>query len=159
MPRIPEPELERLKREVSIESLCAKYGIELKPQGKDLIGRCPFHEDRTPSFVVTPAKNLWNCLGACGCGGDNIQLVMKREKASFRHAVETLQTMAGAAPAPAGQHATPETRAATATAAHVTNKPVRGDPTHREPTGMLRRRDGTAADPRPRSTWPGDGGR
>ena len=62
------------------------------------MGRCPFHEDRTPSFVVTPSKNLWNCLGACGTGGDNIQLVMKREKISFRHAVEKLQQMAGLAP-------------------------------------------------------------
>ncbi len=99
--RIPESELERIKAAVSLADLCARYGIELKPHGKDLIGRCPFHDDRTPSFIVTPAKNLWNCLGACGCGGDNIQLVMKREKVSFRHAVEKLQTLAGVAPAPA----------------------------------------------------------
>jgi DNA primase catalytic core len=101
MPRIPDGELERVKSAVSLERLCQGYGIELKPQGKDLIGRCPFHADKTPSFIVTPAKNLWHCLGACGIGGDNIQLVMKQEKISFRHAVEKLQQMAGLAPAPA----------------------------------------------------------
>jgi DNA primase len=101
MPRIPDTELERLKREVALADLCARQGIELKQHGKDLIGHCPFHDDRTPSFVVTPGKNLWHCLGACGCGGDNIQFMMKLEKVSFRHAVETLQTMAGTVPAPA----------------------------------------------------------
>jgi len=83
MPRIPAEELERIKRHLPLADLCARYGIELKPQGADLVGHCPFHDDKTPSFIVTPAKNLWNCLGACGCGGDNIQLVMKKEGVSF----------------------------------------------------------------------------
>ena len=56
MPRIPDDELERLKREVSLQRLCEKYGVELKPHGKDLIGLCPFHDDHDPSFVVTPSN-------------------------------------------------------------------------------------------------------
>ncbi len=63
--------------------LCREYGIELQPKGKDLFACCPWHEDREPSFSVTPGKNLWNCLAGCG-GGDNIQLVMRCEKISFR---------------------------------------------------------------------------
>ena len=55
------------------------------------MGRCPFHEDRTPSLVVTPSKNLWHCLGACQVGGTVIDWVMKAEGVSFRHAVELLQ--------------------------------------------------------------------
>ena len=99
MPRIPENELQRLKREVSLAVLCRDYGIELKQIGPDnLMGRCPFHEDTTPSFGVTPSKNLWNCLAGCG-GGDTIQLVMKKEGVSFRHAVEILQRKTGATPA------------------------------------------------------------
>ena len=99
MPRIPENELQRLKREVSLAVLCRDYGIELKQIGPDnLMGRCPFHEDKTPSFGVTPSKNLWNCLAGCG-GGDTIQLVMKKEGVSFRHAVEILQRKTGATPA------------------------------------------------------------
>jgi DNA primase len=99
MARIPEAEIERIKREVPLADLCGKYGIELKKRGKDLVARCPFHEEKTASFVVSPAKNLWNCLGKCGGGGSNIDLVMKCEKVSFRHAVEKLQQMLGKAPA------------------------------------------------------------
>jgi len=99
MSRVPAEELERLKREVPVAGLCEKYGVELKRHGSnDLIGCCPFHEDRTPSFVVTPSKNLWHCLGACGCGGDNVQLIMKKEGVSFRHAVEKLRAMLGDTP-------------------------------------------------------------
>lgn len=98
MARIPDEELERLKREVSLARLCGRYGVELSPHGKDLIGRCPFHEDREPSFVVTPAKNLWHCLGQCGSGGSVVDFVMRMEKASFRRAVEILREAAGLAP-------------------------------------------------------------
>lgn len=58
MARIPDEEIERLKREVSLEGLVLGFGIELKRHGADLIGRCPFHDDRKPSLVVTPEKNL-----------------------------------------------------------------------------------------------------
>jgi DNA primase catalytic core len=97
MPRIPDDELARLKA-IPLLDLCRDYGIELRQEGKDWKGRCPFHDDRTPSFVVTPSKNLWNCLGACGCGGDTIQLVMRKEGVSFRHACEKLRARLGAVP-------------------------------------------------------------
>jgi DNA primase len=90
MPRIPEPEIERLKSEVSVERLVESAGIELKRSGKDWLGCCPFHEDDTASLVVTPAKNLWHCFG-CGIGGGPIDWVMKRQGVSFRHAVELLR--------------------------------------------------------------------
>jgi len=100
MPRIPDDELARLKA-VPLLDLCRDYGIELKHEGKDWKGRCPFHADDSPSFVVTPAKNLWNCLGACGCGGDTLQLVMKKEGVSFRHACEKLRARLDGVPPPA----------------------------------------------------------
>ena len=90
MARIPEPELERLKNEVSVERLVEASGIELKHSGKDWLGRCSFHPDETASLVVTPAKNLWHCFG-CGLGGGPIDWVMKRRGVSFRHAVELLR--------------------------------------------------------------------
>ncbi len=90
MPRIPEPEIERLKSEVSVERLVQASGIELKKSGKDWLGRCPFHEDDTASLVVTPGKNLWHCFG-CGVGGGPIDWVIKRQGVSFRHAVELLR--------------------------------------------------------------------
>jgi DNA primase len=90
MARIPEAEIERLKNEVSVERLVEASGIELKKAGKDLLGRCPFHEDDTASLVVTPAKNLWHCFG-CGIGGGPIDWVIKKNGVSFRHAVELLR--------------------------------------------------------------------
>ena len=91
MPRIPDEELERLKREVDLASLVRSKNIELKAHGsKDLIGRCPFHQDHSPSFVVTPQKNLFHCLG-CGAGGSVIDFVIKHDGVSFRHAVELLR--------------------------------------------------------------------
>jgi DNA primase catalytic core len=90
MPRIAQDELERLKAEVSVQRLVEAAGIELRKSGKDMLGRCPFHEDETASLVVTGAKNLWHCFG-CGIGGGPIDWVMKRQGVSFRHAVELLK--------------------------------------------------------------------
>jgi len=103
--RIPEDELERLKREVAIAALAEARGVMLTPHGADLIGRCPFHDDHEPSLVITPAKNLWHCLGACQRGGSVIDWVMQAEGLSFRHAVEVLRSDAAAiiAAAPPGR--------------------------------------------------------
>ncbi len=90
MARIPDGEIERLKGEVAVERLVEAAGIELRRGGKDLVGRCPFHEDDTASLVVTPAKNLWHCFG-CGIGGGPIDWTMKMNGISFRHAVELLR--------------------------------------------------------------------
>ena len=91
MARIAESEIERLKREISVQRLAEARGVKLKRHGADLIGLCPFHDDHEPSLVITPVKNLWNCLGACCRGGTVIDWVMLAEGVSFRHAVELLR--------------------------------------------------------------------
>ena len=91
MARIPESEIERLKKEIPIERLVTGFGVELKRTGANLMGRCPFHDDRTPSLVVTPETNLWRCLGKCGIAGSTIDWVMRTRGVSFRHAVELLR--------------------------------------------------------------------
>ncbi|MCP4285409.1 MAG: DNA primase, partial [Gammaproteobacteria bacterium] len=91
MARIPDEIIARLKQEVSIQRLVESQGVKLKRHGADLIGLCPFHDDKEPSLVITPKQNLWHCLGACQCGGSVIDWVMKAEGVSFRHAVELLQ--------------------------------------------------------------------
>ncbi len=98
MARIPEEVIERLKEEVALQRLVELAGVELRRQGKDLVGLCPFHEDRTPSLVISPEKNLWHCLGACQAGGSVIDWVMRAESVSFPHAVELLRD--GVAPTP-----------------------------------------------------------
>ncbi|WP_395795713.1 CHC2 zinc finger domain-containing protein, partial [Aquimonas sp.] len=103
MPRIPDSELDRLKTEVSLVRLIEARGIALVKQGKDLAARCPFHEEATPSLVVSPAKNLFHCFG-CGAAGGPIDWVMKLDGVSFRRAVELLRIELGevaAAPLPA----------------------------------------------------------
>ncbi|MFZ0006951.1 MAG: CHC2 zinc finger domain-containing protein, partial [Steroidobacteraceae bacterium] len=90
MARIPSGVIERLKSEIAIERLAEARGVVFERRGADLHGRCPFHEDKTPSLVVTPSKNLWHCLGACQAGGTVIDWVMRAEGVSFRHAVELL---------------------------------------------------------------------
>ena len=91
MGRIPEEEIARLKREIPIQALVEERGVELKRHGADLIGLCPHHPDKSPSLVVSPAPNLFNCLGACRGGGSTIDWVMRDKGVSFRHAVEILR--------------------------------------------------------------------
>ena len=91
MARVSEEEIGALKREISVERLAEARGVALKKHGADLLGLCPFHDDREPSLVVTPEKNLWHCLGACQAGGSVIDWVMRAEGLSFRHAVEVLR--------------------------------------------------------------------
>jgi len=91
MARIPDEIIERIKQEVSVQRLIEARGIELKRQGKNLAGHCPFHNDRTPSLIVTPENNTWHCMGACNVGGSPIDWVMKAEGISFRHAAELLR--------------------------------------------------------------------
>ncbi len=91
MARFTEEELNTLKSRVELPALIRARGVELKAHGDGhLIGKCPFHADDTPSFVVTPGKGLFHCLG-CGAAGNAIQFVMKSDGVSFRHAVEVLR--------------------------------------------------------------------
>lgn len=90
MPRIPESEIERIKREADLAALVRSRGVELHKHGsKDFAGKCPFHQDDQPSFIVTPDKGLFHCMG-CGAAGNCIQFVQKFDGVSFRHAFEIL---------------------------------------------------------------------
>jgi len=91
MPYVPPEVKERLKREVSIQRLAEARGIKLTRSGKELIGLCPFHDDRNPSLNIDPVKNVWSCKGACGEGGDVFLWVMRAEGVSFHHALELLK--------------------------------------------------------------------
>jgi hypothetical protein len=66
-------------------------GHQATAQRKELIGLCPFHEDRNPSLNIDPVQNVWQCKGACGEGGDVIEWVRRAEGISFTHAVEPLK--------------------------------------------------------------------
>ena len=90
MARFSDDDLDGLRRNVDLAALVRSHGVDLEKHGsRDLVGRCPFHEEKTASFVVTPAKNLFHCLG-CGAAGGPIDFVMKAEGLTFRAAVDKL---------------------------------------------------------------------
>jgi len=90
MARIPEAELERLKREVSLVRLIQSQGHELKKRGKDWVMHCVFHDESTPSLSVSDEKNLYHCFG-CGAAGSVLDWVMKTQGVSLPHAVQLLR--------------------------------------------------------------------
>jgi len=91
MARIPESEIDRIKRETDLAALVRSRGIELKKHGGNghFAGKCPFHDEDEASFIVTPAKGLYHCMG-CGAAGNAIQFVERFDGVSFRHAFELL---------------------------------------------------------------------
>jgi len=91
MARFTDEELSRIKQDVSLVRLLESQGHVLKKQGKDYACQCPFHDDDTPSLIVSPKTNLWHCMGACQMGGSVIDWVMKSQGVSFRYAVELLR--------------------------------------------------------------------
>ena len=64
--------------------------VQLKKSGANYKGCCPFHNEKTPSFMVNPSRNSWHCFGACNEGGDAINFVMKYYNMNFIEAVEKL---------------------------------------------------------------------
>lgn len=84
---------ERILGAVSIDTYIGRY-VTLKKQGKYYKGLCPFHNEKTPSFTVTPEKGLYHCFG-CGKGGDLINFVMDMEGLTFPEALESLARFAG----------------------------------------------------------------
>ena len=96
MPRIPQKELDELKRNVSLAALCESQGHTLRAQGRDLVLLCPFHQEKTPSLVISPEKNLFHCFG-CGAAGSVVDWMMKTEGFSLPKAVLRLRALAGSA--------------------------------------------------------------
>lgn len=77
--------IEQVRAAVDIEQVIGQ-SITLKSSGGRLWGRCPFHDEKTPSMSVTPSMGLWHCFG-CGAGGDTLSYVMKLQGLSFPEAV------------------------------------------------------------------------
>jgi DNA primase len=85
---------DEIKQRVDVVEVISRY-TQLKRAGSIYKGNCPFHSERTPSFVVFPHTGTWHCFGACGTGGDVITFVMRKENLDFREAVELLAKQAG----------------------------------------------------------------
>ncbi|HEY9129943.1 MAG TPA: DNA primase, partial [Sulfurovum sp.] len=88
---IDNASIESLKNSIDIVDVIGSY-IELRKAGANYKANCPFHGEKTPSFVVSPSKQIYHCFG-CGVGGDSIKFVMELEKLSYPEAVEKLASM------------------------------------------------------------------
>ncbi|MDU9614115.1 DNA primase [Escherichia coli] len=98
MARIPESELQHMKAAVSLVAVVQAQGRQLVKKGKDFTTLCPFHDEKTPSCVISPEKNLYHCFG-CNAGGSVLNWVMQTEKLSLRKAAERLKAELGDNPA------------------------------------------------------------
>lgn len=91
---IPEATLEEIKARVDLADLVASYGVQVKHAGSTLKACCPFHNEKTPSFVIDRVKGFYHCFG-CGESGDAIKFVQKIEGATFVDAVKKLAEQCG----------------------------------------------------------------
>ncbi|WP_329179168.1 DNA primase [Streptomyces sp. NBC_01477] len=92
--RIRDDDVKAVRDAVPIDAVVAEY-LQLKNAGGgNLKGLCPFHDEKSPSFQVSPSKGLYHCFG-CGEGGDTLAFVMKVDHLSFTEAVERLAGQAG----------------------------------------------------------------
>ncbi|MCH8814715.1 MAG: DNA primase [Chloroflexi bacterium] len=87
-------EIEEVKSRLDIAEVVGQH-VQLQKAGRSLKGLCPFHTEKTPSFIVTPDRQTWHCFGACGTGGDVISFVMKKEGLDFIEALKLLADRAG----------------------------------------------------------------
>jgi len=87
--------IDEVKNRLDLVDTVSSYVPELKQTGRNWKARCPFHNERTPSFVVDPARGTWHCFGSCSTGGDVIEFIRRIEGLEFRDALRLAADRAG----------------------------------------------------------------
>ena len=85
--------VDEIKQRLDVVTIIDGY-LKLDPAGRNFKARCPFHEEKTPSFFVFPERQTWKCFG-CGAGGDLLSFVMKKEGLDFSQSLKMLAEKAG----------------------------------------------------------------
>lgn len=92
---IPDRVIDEIQEKTDIVEVISHY-VPLKKTGRNYKAPCPFHHEKTPSFIVSPDKQIYHCFG-CGAGGNVFSFLMKHENLQFPEALETLAKRAGVA--------------------------------------------------------------
>src|SRR2546426_6921134 len=102
MASFPSAVLDEIRSRLDLVDLVSQF-VALRKAGANWKGLCPFHTEKTPSFMVNPRKGIFHCFG-CGVGGDAFGFLMRQDKLSFPEAVRALAKQAGVAlpPDPGG---------------------------------------------------------
>ncbi|HHX40743.1 MAG TPA: DNA primase, partial [Armatimonadetes bacterium] len=90
---IAEETIEAIRARADIAAVVSQY-VTLKRRGRNLVGLCPFHTEKTPSFSVFPERQSWHCFG-CGEGGNVFTFLMRIDHLTFPEAVERLGQQVG----------------------------------------------------------------
>ncbi|MDT0130672.1 DNA primase, partial [Acinetobacter baumannii] len=90
---IPQTFITDLLNRVDIVDIVGRY-VQLKKGGANFMGLCPFHNEKSPSFTVSPTKQFYHCFG-CGAHGDVISFLMELEHTTFMETVERLASRVG----------------------------------------------------------------
>ncbi len=89
-----QTQVEEIKNKIDIVNFIGQY-VEVKKAGRNFKANCPFHQEKTPSFVISPDRQIWRCFGTCGEGGDVISFLMKMDNLTFYEALKELADRVG----------------------------------------------------------------